>query len=173
MIHSIESFTEQYIIINQIQCSSFFVVFSCTPQIERKSGFQTTDYLSIGWKKLYMLGVSSPTHCVWLRLRRDPETWNRGKGIDEYISRTCLFPLLGLSTLQKKALSNQNKGHLGSRYICLLMICCCPLQYLMVIPCSPYPSDDAQWLKFNVPSNLTGYPLLVQSYMSQGLKSLY
>ena len=103
--------------------------------------------------------MQSYSLCV-IKVEKGP--WNLkqriGKGIDKYIPRTCLFPLLGLSTLQKKVLSNQNKGHLGSRYICLVMICCCPLQYLTVIPCSPYPSDDAQWLKFNVPSNLTGIP---------------
>ena len=34
-----------------------------------------------------------------------------------YLSGTCLSFILGASSLQKKALSNQNKGHLGSRYV--------------------------------------------------------
>ena len=33
------------------------------------------------------------------------------------IPGTCLSPYFGASTLQKKPLSDQNRGHLGSRYI--------------------------------------------------------
>ena len=132
----------QYMIINQMQCSSFFVVFlmhtSNWTKIRLpdhqlyKHRLKTNNTVHVGCIQSYSL-------CV-IKIEKGP--WNLkqriGKGIDKYIPRTCLFLLLGLSTLQKKALSNQNKGHLGSRYICLVMICCCPLQYLMVIPCSPY-----------------------------------
>ena len=39
-----------------------------------------------------------------------------------YIYTWNLFVLyFGVWTLQKKALSNQNKGHLGSRYVYLLL----------------------------------------------------
>ena len=59
-----------------------------------------------------------------------------GRGTTQNVPGTCLFLYFGGWTLQSKVASNQNKGHLGSRYpggIVRRVICFFPVTFLLQV----------------------------------------